>query len=299
MNRPRYSIIPAGAVTDPRIEGRDLQVLCFLGVYTDKLGWCFLSQTRIAEQLDCGRSTVQRSLARLVDSGWVQFKSSSQSGRPHACHAYRVITDQDDPDTGPSEYEVEDQMTEGGCPPVGTQVPAGGQGCPPMAGHGVPTHTWAHNDLLLLPAAAAAEETRPREQASSPLMSEHDLAAKIAVIAGHDPQFLPPGWMSDGPAMRVKTWLGWGWQPEMMLDMARAMMRRKNDGPPRTIGYFEPGFASAHAKQTTARSEPKVEMNDGQPRDNRASNARQNGRSHSAFAIEFARRSAAASERGG
>ena len=36
MTDRRYSIIPARAVTDPRIERGDLRVLCFLGMHTDK-----------------------------------------------------------------------------------------------------------------------------------------------------------------------------------------------------------------------------------------------------------------------
>src|ERR1043166_330252 len=81
-DRPRYSIIPAGAVIDPSIERGDLRVLCFLGIHTDKLGWCFLSQGTIAAELDCGRSTVQRALTRLVEAGWVQAKGSNIAGRP-------------------------------------------------------------------------------------------------------------------------------------------------------------------------------------------------------------------------
>lgn len=34
----RYSIIPGMAVTDPNLEGRDLQVLCLLGRHTDRDG---------------------------------------------------------------------------------------------------------------------------------------------------------------------------------------------------------------------------------------------------------------------
>src|SRR6185437_8808767 len=98
MNRPRYSITPAGASTDPRLEGNDLRVLCFLGEHTDRLGWCFLSQVKMADALHIGRATLQRSLSRLCDAGYVEIKSSVAAGRPHACHAYRVIMDRDDPD---------------------------------------------------------------------------------------------------------------------------------------------------------------------------------------------------------
>lgn len=44
MTDVRFSIIPAGAVLDRRLEPRDLQVLCIFGKHTDKKGWCRRSQ---------------------------------------------------------------------------------------------------------------------------------------------------------------------------------------------------------------------------------------------------------------
>lgn len=75
----------------------------------------------------------------------------------------------------------------------------------------------------------------------------HELAMELAVIAGHDPEFLPPKWVSEGPAYRVQMMLDGGWRRDVMLDNARAAMRKKRDGPPLTIKYFEPIFARAHA----------------------------------------------------
>lgn len=143
----RYSIIPGGAVTDPRLEGRDLQVLCLLGRHTDKLGWCFRSQVKMAEELRCGRSSVQRSLGRLYDAGWLEKKLRSMTDvdanaqHPHAAHAYRVKMDRD---LLPEEFEAADNEDEG-CPPVGNvDVPSDGHGgaqpcvgtrCPDIHGH--------------------------------------------------------------------------------------------------------------------------------------------------------------------
>lgn len=187
MTRPRYSIIPGDAVTDPNLEGNDLRVLCFLGQHTDKLGWCFLSQGKIAAALGIGRATVQRSLARLVDAGYVDIRSSVENGRPHACHAYRVIMDRDDAAIEPSESEVEDQRAEGGCPPAGTPDEAGGARhrwarVPAIDGHGVPTHTRAHNDQ--------DSELRDRDtRASPPLISREAfaLADEYRKALGADP----------------------------------------------------------------------------------------------------------------
>src|SRR5436305_11539127 len=122
MTKPRYSIIPAAAVTDPRLEGRDLQVLCLLGRHTNKLGWCFRSQVEMAQELDCARSTVQLSLSRLIAAGWIETRSCAvtDSGRPYASYAYRVRMDHDDPDIAPSDDEIEARRRDGGCPRVGT-----------------------------------------------------------------------------------------------------------------------------------------------------------------------------------
>lgn len=168
----RLSIIPAGAITDPRIEARDLQVLALLGRHTNKQGWCFRSQVKMAEELRCGRATVQRALERLYDAGWVERRLRSRTGveadpkHPHAAHAYRVKLDRDDvPDDAlfaDADAAAETDSCGGperGCPPVGTPpdavdnavdnpvetfggVPIDGQGVPAQDGQGG-AHAWA------------------------------------------------------------------------------------------------------------------------------------------------------------
>lgn len=252
MTDRRYSIIPARAVTDPTLEGWDLKVLCFLGTHTDKLGWCFLAQGTIAEKIGCGRSTVQRSLARLMEAGLVQTREFN-GPRPHACHAYRVIMDHDDPQLDPPEYPVGGDGGDERCPPVGTSgevlhprapVPRQERAPPPAE---VPIHTWAHND----PDSGGGGDGYARAREASPISEDaHALADEIATIAGHDIAFLPPRWMCDGPAMRVQMYLDHGWQRPMMIDTAKAIMGRKTDGPPASIRYFEKPFARAHALQS-------------------------------------------------
>jgi len=252
MTDRRYSIIPARAVTDPRIERGDLRVLCFLGMHTDKLGWCFLRQGMIAEQLDCGRSTVQRSLARLIEAGWVQQREFNGQ-RPHACHAYRVVMDADDPQVEPPEYAVGDDEGDDRCPPVGTSPPEVHHQRAPVPSHErappppeVPTHTWAHND----PDSGGGSGGSARARGGTVSEEAYRIADEIAVIAGHDLAFLPPRWVSEGPPMRVQMMLDHGWQREMMIDTAKSIMARKTDGPPETIRYFEKPFARAHARQS-------------------------------------------------
>lgn len=74
-------------------------------------------------------------------------------------------------------------------------------------------------------------------------------ATEMAVICGHDPEFLPPQWVGAGPAVRVQMMLDGGWRVDVMRDAAKATMRKKRDGGPLTIRYFEKIFARAHAPQ--------------------------------------------------
>lgn len=134
MSHPRFSIIPAGAVTDRSLEPRDLQVLCLLGRHTDKAGWCTRSQVRMAQELDCSRGSVQNSLDRLSSAGWIEMKRRDteveQAGKqPSRSYAYRVLLDRDDyafesvtkdADDDASESHAENASDEGGCQQVST-----------------------------------------------------------------------------------------------------------------------------------------------------------------------------------
>ncbi len=142
MSHPRFSIIPAGAVTDRSLEPRDLQVLCLLGRHTDKAGWCFRSQVKMAQEIDCSRASLQNSLERLYVAGWVEKKRRDveveEAGkRPSRSHAYRVLLDRDDfafeavaegAETDDGESYAETTSDEGGCQQVGTPVPTPGVG---------------------------------------------------------------------------------------------------------------------------------------------------------------------------
>ena len=142
MSNPRFSIIPAGAVTDRTLEPRDLQVLCLLGRHTDKAGWCTRSQVRMAQEIECSRASLQNSLERLYEAGWVQKKRRDleveEAGKqPSRSYAYRVLLDRDDYaleatvqslETDDGESYAENASDEGGCQQVGTPVPTPGVG---------------------------------------------------------------------------------------------------------------------------------------------------------------------------
>lgn len=96
MSDPRFSIIPADAVLDKRLEPRDLQVLCIFGKHTDKRGWCRRSQVVMAKEIGCARSTVQASIDRLIAAGWLQKRPQNDLHTPgvrDSAHEYRVVLD--------------------------------------------------------------------------------------------------------------------------------------------------------------------------------------------------------------
>jgi hypothetical protein len=141
----RYSIIPGGAVTDPNISMRDLQVLALLGRHTDKKGWCWRSQVEMAQELRCGRATISRSIKRLVDAGWLEAeplprgKTVLQEGeQPFSAFKYRVKIDRDDEE----ENELGQDVPNNGHPHVDGSK--NGQGVPTAGGQGVPTQMGTH-----------------------------------------------------------------------------------------------------------------------------------------------------------
>jgi hypothetical protein len=99
----RFSVIPAGAIIDPRLTPRALQALCLLGRHTNDNGWCSRSQVKMARELGCGRSTLYDAFELLRESGWIERRANGRgstgpetSEHPFAAYSYRVILDRDD-----------------------------------------------------------------------------------------------------------------------------------------------------------------------------------------------------------
>jgi hypothetical protein len=98
----RFSVIPAGAITDSRLTPRALQVLCLLGRHTNDAGWCSRSQVKMARELQCSRSTIYDALILLFESEWVERRPNGRGSRapvegeqPFAAYSYRVILDRE------------------------------------------------------------------------------------------------------------------------------------------------------------------------------------------------------------
>jgi hypothetical protein len=102
-----------------------------------------------------------------------------------------------------------------------------------------------------LPSAPAPSSSPPAPDADT--LVSHDASAiadEVAQLAGHDLAFVPPSWC--GAAARVQVWLARGVTRALILDVARAMMVRKRDGPdprsPASISYFEAEVFRAHGR---------------------------------------------------
>jgi DNA-binding transcriptional ArsR family regulator len=149
MSGPRYSIIPAAAVVDPRLEGRDLQVLALLGTHTNEDGWCRRSQVKMAEQLRVARSTVQAALRRLGEAEYVEVKIECRRDGGDASHWYRVrldVTPQQTSAAGAHVLSDDDTPADRSAPPADRSAPPAGPGSAPPAGPGSAPLTKESND---------------------------------------------------------------------------------------------------------------------------------------------------------
>lgn len=213
MSTARLSIIPGWLVTDQRLKGRDLQVLCVLGRHTSsKHGWCRRSQVKMSEEIGCARSTVQTSLDRLVVIGAVERRVVvSDNGRDSA-HWYRVIYDRETPEAAFQSWDNDGDLSdeefapvsgeEDGAPPcryTGTPAdisapPAGPESAPPAGPGSAPI-----NDSCLTPPAERSE----RERASD----DEKVESRQSIERGFKRWF--PTWptnLDDSEAEARKAW---------------------------------------------------------------------------------------------
>ncbi|TWD54529.1 hypothetical protein FB480_103441 [Agrobacterium vitis] len=154
-SKARFSIIPGWIVTDSRLRGKDLQILCLLGRHTDKEGWCRRSQVKMAGELSCARSTVHDALNRLIEIGAVERHVVSVDNGRDTAHFYRVIYDRPVSDSYALEADLTDDDLENysntpvdeAAPPAGIPAPpAGPEPAPPAGPEPAPI-----NDPLITP----------------------------------------------------------------------------------------------------------------------------------------------------
>ena len=86
---PYLSIIPAAAVADGRLSDTHIRVLCAIGTHTNKLGGnVWASVPTLAKESNLSERTVQRSLAALIEAGYL--RKTERTGRTNL---YDVLLD--------------------------------------------------------------------------------------------------------------------------------------------------------------------------------------------------------------
>jgi DNA-binding MarR family transcriptional regulator len=68
----QFSAVSSAALDDERLNGNDILVLAALGYHTDKNGWCYPSQEKLATKARLSRQSVSTSMKRLVRFGYVE-----------------------------------------------------------------------------------------------------------------------------------------------------------------------------------------------------------------------------------
>lgn len=89
----RFSIVPADAFEDDRLTPADVRVLGVLGSFLDRKNECFPSQAMVAERAKLDRSTVNRSLKKLVDFNYITARQR-HPGRAKSVLLYQVKLDE-------------------------------------------------------------------------------------------------------------------------------------------------------------------------------------------------------------
>lgn len=104
-------------------------------------------------------------------------------------------------------------------------------------------------DGPVTPTELRAKTDDDGDAGARPLISDSAkrLSDEVTKIAGHDLEFVPPSWF--GAPYRAQRWLNQGWPEELILISVREQAAKKRDGPANSIRYFEPGIATAIARQ--------------------------------------------------
>ncbi len=115
MSNARFSILQAVAVSDRRVSDAQFRTLAALGMYADKLGWCFPSLKTLAADLKKSPQAVGRDTIALRKLGYLEVKNryDSKTKSRHS-NLYRLkydISDFNVDDTPLSTSEVDTLST--------------------------------------------------------------------------------------------------------------------------------------------------------------------------------------------
>ncbi|MBT3929043.1 MAG: MarR family transcriptional regulator [Rhodospirillaceae bacterium] len=89
----RFAVVPARAVEDRRLSPAALRVLCTLGTYGDRDGFCWPAMTAIAERIGISRQAVSQHVAVLQELGYLEIRPQKRNDGGDTVHHYRLLFD--------------------------------------------------------------------------------------------------------------------------------------------------------------------------------------------------------------
>lgn len=158
MSSGRFSIVPAHAIDDTRLSASALRVLCALGTYGDKEGWCFPSMATISKRLDISRSAVQKQVRALQALGYLEVRTRMRSDGGQSSNEYRLVYDRQLPglfDRDPL------QPGEAGGQPNTVAPPATSRVAPPATSEVAPYNDGFNDPIEQKPARAKRASALP------------------------------------------------------------------------------------------------------------------------------------------
>ena len=89
--KTQYAIMPLRALTDKRITDRNRTVLAMMSSFASRAGITWVTHKRIGEEFSISRQAIQRMVAKLRDTGYIEKVSGHKVGIKGI--TYRIIYD--------------------------------------------------------------------------------------------------------------------------------------------------------------------------------------------------------------
>ena len=93
MSNARFSVIQSQAIGDTRISPTCFRTLAALGMYGDRNGWCFPSQSTLGDILGKTRQAVSKDIQTLKDLGYLEIKEQFREDGSQTSNLYRLVFD--------------------------------------------------------------------------------------------------------------------------------------------------------------------------------------------------------------
>jgi DNA-binding transcriptional ArsR family regulator len=89
----RFAVVPARAVEDRRLSPAALRVLCTLGTYGDRDGFCWPAMGTVAKRIGVTRQAVSQQITVLEELGYLEIRPQKRTDGGNTVHRYRLLFD--------------------------------------------------------------------------------------------------------------------------------------------------------------------------------------------------------------